>query len=154
MQSWSDFLQFWKLFNLIKILIDLLKFCKFLKLLKMNLLLILLYLQECIIYHSCKQLISIWKFTVLDWVKINSEMNAVQSYIIRNWLKIFWEKLSQTVSFLDSFWKKLSQNILFCAIADATDDWFKNVWRKLSQMFLFSFTNTINILTYLHNLIE
>ena len=107
MQNWSDFLQFWKIFNLMRILINLLKFWKFAELLKVNLLFVFLYLWDCIVCYFCKQFISIWKFTMLIWMKINSETDTVIFFVFYNWLKNIWKYLFRFL-FCMSFWKIFS----------------------------------------------
>ena len=152
-----DFLQFWKIFDLIRILINLLKFCMFCEIcvLFADLLFILLCLSKNFtICYCCEQFINIWEFIMLSWIKINSAVRTVLFFLIKNWLKIFWKKLSQIVLFFNLFWKRFSQNVSFCVVIKTTDDWYKSIWKKLLQMFLSSFINIVEISAYLHDLIE
>ena len=110
MQDWSDFLWFWKFFNLMKILIDLLKFWKSAELLKINLLSVFLCLQNCIVCHFCKQFISIWKFTV----DLNENKFWNKHCIILCVLKLIKEclKMFFQISVLHEFLKDIFKFIL------------------------------------------
>ena len=125
MLNHSDFLQFWKIFDLTRILINLLKFCVFYEIyvLSANLLSVFLcLLKSFTVCHCCEQFINTWEFIVLSWVKMNSVIRTASFFLIESWLEAFWKRLSQIVSFLDSFWKRFSQNVLFCIAIKTTDD--------------------------------
>ena len=135
--NYSDFLQFWKIFDLMRILTNLLKFCVLCEICMLSadlLSVFLCWLKNFIVCHCCEQFINTWEFIVLSWVKMNSAVRTASFFSIENWLEAFWKKLSQIVSFLDSFWKKLSQNVSFCVIIETADDWFKSIWKKLLQI--------------------
>ena len=157
MLNHSDFLQFWETFNLMRILTNLLKFCVLYEICVffINLLTVFLcLLKSFTVCHCYEQFINTWKFVVLNWVKINFVIKTALFFLTKNWLKTFWKRFSQIVSFFDSFWKKFLQNVLFCIVIETADNWLKNVWKKLSQMFLFNFTNIVEVSAYLHDLIE
>ena len=142
-----DFLQFWKFFDLTRILINLLKFYVFYEICMFftNLLSVFLYLLEnFIVCYCCEQFINTWEFIVLNWIKMNFVVRTVLFFSIENWLKTFWEKLSQIVS----------QNVSFCVVIETADDWLKSVWKKLSWIFLSSFIDIVEASAYLYDLIE
>ena len=125
MLNHSNFLQFWEIFDLMKILINLLKFYKLCKIcmLSTDLLSVLLYLLESFtICHCCEQFINTWEFIMLSWVKMNFVIEITLFFLIENWLKAFWKRLSQIILFLDLFWKRLSQNVSFCIVIETADD--------------------------------
>ena len=158
-QNQSDFLQFWKIFNLMKILIDLLKLWKSVELLEINLLLIFLHLWDCTVCYSCEQFISIWEFIILIWMKMNSEMSNVSFFMSCSWLKNIWRCfswfsfcMSFWKTFSDLFWRCFSWIISFSDTVEITNNWFKHVWKRFFWIFLFNFIDTMKAFMYLHDL--